>query len=193
MAKYKLIKSEDQHTTKWSGGTTTELYIYPEGASYAAKNFDFRLSSAVVQCEKSEFTPLPSVYRYLMILDGEISVSHENQHTVKLKKFDVDEFWGDWHTVSIGKARDFNLMCQNNLRGNLAGYEFGSEKCIHIPENCKWYGLYLCHGAVKMQWNSEPIRLRHGDFILFSEFNGLNQILIVPEDYSEIIEVQIFS
>lgn len=193
MAKYKLIKSEEQQTTEWSGGTTTELCIYPDGANYAERNFDFRISSAVVQCEKSEFTPLPSVYRYLMILDGEISVSHENQHTVKLKKFDVDEFWGDWHTVSIGKARDFNLMCRNNLRGNLAGFELGDEKSIHIPENCKWYGLYLCHGAAKLQWNGESATLCHGDFILFSELTDLRQIFLTPEEKSEIVEVQIFS
>ena len=50
-------------TTAWSGGTTTQLAIAPEGAVYADRKFLWRLSSAQVELEHSDFTPLPDYDR----------------------------------------------------------------------------------------------------------------------------------
>lgn len=62
-----LKKAEDFVTSKWSGGSTTELYIYPPQAVYREGNFKCRISSATVEVEKSDFTSLPGVKRYLSI------------------------------------------------------------------------------------------------------------------------------
>ena len=51
-----LKKAEDFVTSKWSGGSTTELYIYPPQAVYREGNFKCRISSATVEVEKSDFT-----------------------------------------------------------------------------------------------------------------------------------------
>lgn len=67
-----------QHTTtKWSGGETTELFIYPENANYKAGNYQFRLSTATVEIEASTFTPLPGVDRTLIVLEGEMQLDHK--------------------------------------------------------------------------------------------------------------------
>ena len=46
--KWELITQEQYVTTLWSGGTTTQLAIAPEGAVYADRDFLWRLSSAKV-------------------------------------------------------------------------------------------------------------------------------------------------
>lgn len=46
---WKLLTKEDYVTTTWSGGTTTQLAIAPEGAVYADRDFLWRLSSAGVE------------------------------------------------------------------------------------------------------------------------------------------------
>ena len=48
---WKLLTKEDYVTTTWSGGTTTQLAIAPEGAVYADRDFLWRLSSAGVELE----------------------------------------------------------------------------------------------------------------------------------------------
>ena len=70
----KIYPASTQKTAKWSGGLTTELFIYPEGSAYSERNFDFRLSTATVEIETSVFTPLPHVQRTLMVL--ELSLIH---------------------------------------------------------------------------------------------------------------------
>ena len=106
-------------TTDWSGGKTTEMYIYPKDCSYNERNFDFRISTAKVESETSQFTSLPNVHRKLMVLDGSIIINHEGQHSKKLAKFDLDTFEGNWKTSAIGTCTDFNLMSTNNNEGNI--------------------------------------------------------------------------
>ena len=43
-------------TSKWSGGETTELYIYPADYQYKKRDFLFRISRATIPKEKSIFT-----------------------------------------------------------------------------------------------------------------------------------------
>lgn len=50
------VSKEDYPVSNWSGGKTTQLFIYPENSEYAKRNFLFRISSATVDCERSEFT-----------------------------------------------------------------------------------------------------------------------------------------
>ena len=68
----RLIRKEDQPTGTWAGGTTTQLAIGPEGADYASRRFEWRISSARVDLDASDFTPLPGFRRILMILEGNV-------------------------------------------------------------------------------------------------------------------------
>ena len=55
---------EDYVCSVWSDGTTTQLLIAPEGAHYAARDFLWRVSSATVELDESDFTPLPARHQY---------------------------------------------------------------------------------------------------------------------------------
>jgi len=65
-----IIKPEEYAVSEWAGGKTTQLYIYPQGSEYAKRNFLLRISSATVECERSEFTSLPQVERIILPLSG---------------------------------------------------------------------------------------------------------------------------
>ena len=50
--KIKIVKEQGQKISKWSGGITNQLYIYPENSSYENRNFKWRISSANVEAEE---------------------------------------------------------------------------------------------------------------------------------------------
>ena len=104
------LYASDYRTSKWSGGTTTELFIWPMEGNYAERNFSFRLSSATVDEEHSVFTSLPGIKRYITPLDGSFTLSHRDHYRKKLCPLEIDCFCGGWHTQCDGKATDFNLM-----------------------------------------------------------------------------------
>lgn len=173
--KIEVKRSEELSHKRWSGGTTTQLAIWPEGADYAARRFKWRISTAVVEEEKSVFTSLPGVYRHLMILDGSIALKHEGIRQREMKPLcDVEEFDGGWNTSSVGKCVDFNLMTKDGWCGAMAPAKTGEDvSIIFMPDASEyWRGIYsLCCGlSVKIQTVSESreLLLDRGDFLLFS-------------------------
>ena len=114
-----IITKDKIKSSKWSGGITNEIYIYPQGASYKERNFMWRISSATVELEHSTFTYLKGVHRYITTLKGEMSLSHDKGPLIKLKPYEVHQFEGDVNTESFGKVTDFNLMLANGTKGIL--------------------------------------------------------------------------
>lgn len=116
---YVVKRQEEFNTSLWSGGSTTELYIYPEDAVYKEGNFQCRISSATVEVEQSDFTSLPGVKRYLSIFQGHLDMVHGEEKKVSLEPFQVDCFDGGIPTVSFGQVVDFNLMLKNGADGKM--------------------------------------------------------------------------
>lgn len=108
--KWKLLTKDDYVTTNWSGGTTTQLAIAPEGAVYADRDFLWRLSSATVELEHSDFTPLPDYDRLLSVLEGEIKLKIDAAEPVSMAPGRVVAFDGGVPVESWGRCVDFNLM-----------------------------------------------------------------------------------
>lgn len=105
------LKLDDFSTSRWSGGTTTELFIWPEGANYATRDFQVRISSAVVELPESDFTPLDGVLRYITPLSGGFTLIHPGKSPVVMDPLDTPYgFSGQEPTHCIGSATDFNLM-----------------------------------------------------------------------------------
>ena len=88
----KLVSKVNQKTSSWTGGTTTELLIFPENSSVSEQNFDFRISTAKVLVEKSEFTIFPKHNRKLAILEGKLKIQHNQS---------------DWYTLNAGEQTEF--------------------------------------------------------------------------------------
>ena len=119
MEKYSIRhkNSSEYNTSNWSGGTTTELGIGPDGSRYADREFLWRISSATVDLEESTFTALPDYDRIIMTLEGEIDLCHNDGEWMHLKAFETHSFDGGDDTVSRGKVVDFNLMIRKGAAG----------------------------------------------------------------------------
>ena len=155
-----IIRKEQCKTSKWSGGTTTELYIYPSGAIYSEHNFKWRLSSAKVEVEHSTFTPLQGISRLIMIIEGELRLYHEGHHKADLKVYDQDSFNGDWTTTSFGKVTDFNLMLAKGYKGRLEAISIkkGEYKNILLHNSV--------NDAVQFSGITEAFYLAKGDVVI---------------------------
>ncbi len=105
------LTENDYKTSRWSGGTTTELFIWPEGADYGKREFSFRISSAVVELAESDFTPLAGVTRYITPLTGGFTLTHPGKPPVVMGPMaEPYRFSGEEDTHCVGCATDFNLM-----------------------------------------------------------------------------------
>jgi environmental stress-induced protein Ves len=118
------------HTNAWANGTTTELLKYPPESDFLKRDFTFRISTATVEAEESTFSDFSGLTRILMVLEGSITLIHEGRYKKLLAPYEQDTFDGAWSTRSIGKVRDFNVMCNDQATASLRAYtlEKGSSK-----------------------------------------------------------------
>ncbi|HEY9169295.1 MAG TPA: HutD family protein [Lutibacter sp.] len=175
-----IYKPKNFKTTKWAGGSTTELYIYPPESNYETGNFNFRISSATVEIEKSDFTMLPGVSRQLMVLSGSIIVSHKNHHTVKLNKNEIDSFYGSWETSAVGTCVDFNLMTKGKTKGKISSVCVSADKSLNfqLDATCEFIIFYLYDGKLQCHFVSEKRSLHKGE------------LLVIQHPLNEIVELQ---
>jgi uncharacterized protein len=186
--RFKVFTKKDLATTTWQGGTTTQLYIYPENSSYLERNFDFRLSTAKVESETSQFTSLPNIHRKLLVLEGSIIINHADQYSKKLDKFDLDTFEGNWKTSAIGTCTDFNLMSTKNNDGGIEAFQLAMNYDLLISNgtNSKWLILYVYSGKISIEVDNSSIIIENGSVIVFNEENDL-QLLIKGVQDSEVV------
>jgi len=133
---FKIISEENMKISKWSGGITKELYIFPEDSLYSERNFQFRISIATTETENSTFTKLNGVDRVISILDGTMEIFHEGHYNKILNPYEIDRFKGDWNTTSKGKVTDFNLMLKG-CKGDFFYEKFSNEKKINFDDKLK--------------------------------------------------------
>ncbi len=70
----KVIKQTDYKVNQWAGGITRELMIYPEGSSLGERNFDFRISSAIIDLTESDFSDFSGYKRYILPVEGDVTL-----------------------------------------------------------------------------------------------------------------------
>ena len=186
---FKILKSNDFSTTKWSGGTTTELFIFPKNAEYVKRDFLFRISSATVESEKSVFTALPSYARKLLILDGKITIKHENQYTKELTKFDIDEFDGAWQTSSVGKCVDFNLMTRKNLESKVEVCKISAKNSyeVELEKEYSFLFLYLYSGKFTVELNNKKYCIAKGELLMLNAWDESSLSILALENGEMII------
>ena len=132
--KIRSVNKDDFKTSRWSGGTTTEFFIYPPGADYQKRKFAARISSAVIEDEYSKFTELPGVTRYLALLSGETDLV-ANGEKIVLDPYEIVKFSGTDVVESYGTCRDFNLMLKG-VNGSMDCVRVGNiQTDFYIPCN----------------------------------------------------------
>jgi environmental stress-induced protein Ves len=190
--KLTLIDQISLKSSSWSGGTTTELFIFPQSANYQKRDFLFRLSTATVEVEESTFTSLPGISRKLMILSGSIVINHKGHYSKQLNKFDIDEFDGNWETSSVGKCTDFNLMTKGSTKGVLQALSVEKDQfALHeVNEQKDWIFIYLFTGNVSIEIANKNVTLNNGDFLAIESPEEC-EINIKGIEISELILAQV--
>ena len=162
------LKAADYVCSTWSGGTTTQVAIAPEGAVYADRDFIYRVSSATVDLEVSDFTALPDYNRLISTLQGSIDVTHNGGEVIKLSPYGVHAFDGGWETRSVGKCRDFNLMMRKGVcGGHMAAVTVAADAPAEVAmeEAAKAYAhvdayLFCGEGEAVVEADGETIALQ---------------------------------
>lgn len=165
-----ILGKDDFLCSTWAGGSSSQLYISPQKASYPEKNFDLRLSSALIELPESEFTPLPGYQRYIAMLEGQIAIFHNDQAAVKLSPYELHPFSGAWQTRSKSLAlvpcRDFNLMLCEGLPCLVEHRQLdaGKTTSLQMPYNCEEAFIYQATASLSIVGSSQAghVRLEEG-------------------------------
>lgn len=191
----KIIHDKDYKTSNWSGGTTTELAIYPVNSDYKNLDFKWRLSSAKVELEESTFTYLPNTNRFILSLDNPLKLQHDNTEIISLNPFEVHNFSGEWNTKSFGKVRDFNLMLRENSKGYVNSISLSMDISYSVPktnlipktnEEILLESFYVAEGACTMNINNdENIKLDKNDLLLINVENSYDSLNITINNSSD--------
>lgn len=181
---YILVPASEQKISTWSGGTTTELAIFPPSASYSARNFQWRLSTAVVTAAESTFTSLPGYQRLLMVLTGQMHLEHSGQHQITLLPFEQDSFSGGWLTHCAGTGRDFNLMLAGGWQGSLQAIRLSPNDAVSVEMSRLGMteAFYCLSGQAQFVLpDGTELSLGAGDFLLLSPNQPVGRLQVAAQ------------
>lgn len=150
----------DFSVTNWAGGKTEQIYIYPENANYALRNFTVRISTAIVETDVSEFTLLPNVKRTLIPLSDSITLKQktevETKFLVTLQPFDVYRFSGSIPIISYGNCRDFNVMTMGKAVSQTVVLK-PAENCVFRQQSFCLVFSYDAEGTVLINGTKQSL------------------------------------
>lgn len=181
----KILRKDSFCPKKWSGGLTTEMFIYPTNSNYKSRDFKFRISTATIEILDSLFTPLPGVIRILTLLEGGLYLEHKNHHKINLKPLEYDKFDGGWHTISKGRAVDLNLMLCEGAEGKVDIHSSkGEQSNVRLKNKNNFNFFYINKGIVNI--NQEVINV--GDLIMYNE-NDMIDMLLTP--HTDLVQISV--
>ncbi|MGN9166258.1 HutD/Ves family protein [Tissierellaceae bacterium HCP3S3_D8] len=184
--KEKVIKKEDFTTTKWAGGETTQLAIYPEDAIFSEKDFLWRISSATFTSTESKFSDFSGYQRYILPLEGKLSVYHDGLYNRKLDRYEVEYFDGSWNTYSENTmdCRDYNFIVKN---GNLARMQILKEGDEYLLKGSEIVTIFSMNDFVLNLKEREEKRDMDGFSLLVLEIDDEEKISITRANSPVII------
>ena len=126
--KISFLPKKDSKASIWSGGFTYEYMVYPETASYADRDFAFRISSATIEKVPSEFTKFKGYHRYLVMLDNSLDIEVNKKKKI-YEKYEIMEFNSDDEMTSYTKGTDFNWMVSEKIGNHKLKIANGNQNC----------------------------------------------------------------
>lgn len=114
---FKIIQQSDYKVNQWSGGITRELFILPHDSSLAERNFNLRISSAVIHLTESTFSDFSNYQRFLLPVEGNITL-YIDGHAHQLSNDLPFAFDGSKSVRSENSsgAIDFNVICRKDYK-----------------------------------------------------------------------------
>jgi environmental stress-induced protein Ves len=154
-----LLPKKDCTASIWSGGLTYEYLIYPKTANYTDRDFIFRISSATIEKEPSEFTKFKGYYRYLVMLDNGLHIE-VNKEKKSYEKYEIMEFNSDDDVTSYTKGIDFNWMVSEKISHHKLKITNSNQSC-----NAQIIILYSLHTTI-IKINEKPYNLNPYDLLV---------------------------
>lgn len=178
--KEKIISKKDFITYKWSGGETVQLAIYPEDANFKNKDFSWKISSANFTSTQSKFCDFTGYQRYILPIEGSLTLQHERLYNRELNKYEVEYFDGSWSTFSKNSidCRNYNFMVKN---GSLANMQILKEGHDYLMKESEMVSLFSTDDfliSLKDQDGSEREKSIHGFSLLVLETEKDEEIKI---------------
>ncbi|GAB5416659.1 MAG: HutD family protein [Crocinitomicaceae bacterium] len=178
----KIIQLSDASIKTWSGGNTTELFIFPDQSSFSEGNFELRISLATVEQSQTVFTPLPDTQRTLLVLEGTQLLEHQGHHTANLNGLEQDSFSGGWTTHCQGTSTNFNVMTKGSNRAEVTVKNLNAHQSIQVGAKNVLSFIYVVNGAIK--YDQTTIRTKQAiSFQNMEEFIAEKRTQIVVVSY----------
>ena len=163
----------DYQISTWSGGQTTQLFLSPKEGSYPDRTFDFRLSTATVEVEKSDFTDLSGYHRILMPLNASIRLNHLEQEVV-LNPFQSYFFDGGDPVSSQGTCQDFNLIYKPSYQGHMSAISPHES----VSSQSRYQFIYAL-SSLTLEWGKEHTKvLQAHELLVIEQASPLQEMTI---------------
>ena len=167
------LTPSDYQISNWSGGQTTQLFLSPKEGSYPDRTFDFRLSTATVEVEKSDFTDLSGYHRILMPLDASIRLNHLEQEVV-LNPFQSYFFDGGDPVSSQGTCQDFNLIYKPSYQGHMSAISPHES----VSSQSRYQFIYAL-SSLTLEWGKEHTKvLQAHELLVLEQASPLQEMTI---------------
>ena len=167
------LTPSDYQISTWSGGQTTQLFLSPKEGSYPDRTFDFRLSTATVEVEKSDFTDLSGYHRILMPLDASIRLNHLEQEVV-LNPFQSYFFDGGDPVSSQGTCQDFNLIYKPSYQGHMSAISPHES----VSSQSRYQFIYAL-SSLTLEWGKEHTKvLQAHELLVLEQASPLHEMTI---------------
>ena len=168
--KISFLPKKDSKASIWSGGLTYEYMVYPETASYADRDFAFRISSATIEKIPSEFTKFKGYHRYLVMLDNSLDIEVNKEKKI-YEKYEIMEFNSDDEVTSYTNGMDFNWMISEKIGHHKLRITNSNQIC-----NAQIMILFSLHTIV-ITINEKPYYLEPYDLLVIENQKKENIML----------------
>ncbi len=150
--KTKILRPSDYVQNEWTGGTTSQIFIYPDGASLSERDFYFRISSACIETDKSDFSKFEGYNRFFTPLNSGLELTSNGNAPKKINPLELFYFDGASETSAAGKCIDFNLIYRKSLKANLTVATYSKTEIISYKPfpSSEFLLIYCWSGAFEV-------------------------------------------
>ena len=112
-----------------------------------------------------------------MVLEGNMTLTHQDHHTKHLSNLMVDKFDGGWNTNSVGQCIDFNLMTRGTTKGDVIAFTVNKNKTnqMTLNQEGRYLFIYLYFGTTDIGLGNKSNTLQKGDLLVIEkpEISGI--------------------
>jgi environmental stress-induced protein Ves len=179
MCFFKKYTYQDFSRNDWSGGTSTQLVIYPSESDLLKQNFEFRISTASIDVEESQFTQFFLHKRIICSLLNPITLIHSDIQPFCLTPLVPYSFDGGMTTKCVGKTIDFNVIFNDSWDASIKVYQIDSMIDMAYIQS---YSDLTYFFQVQGESFINAILLEESELLLFKEMPDDFNLKIVNKD-----------